>query len=53
MQVTKVLLQVDPDVENFGCIRYQQQFQPTNKAKQKFLPSALKYIQAAVPGGTL
>ena len=33
--------------------RYQQQFRRTNKAKQKFLSSAIVQNQAAVPGRTL
>jgi len=41
-QVTKVLLQVGQDVETSAANRYQQQFQPTNKAKQKFLSSSFK-----------
>jgi hypothetical protein len=39
-------------LKNSAVVRYQQQFQPMNKAEQKFISSSLKQIQAAVPGGT-
>jgi hypothetical protein len=40
MLTTQVLLQVGLDVVSSTVVRYQHQFQRTNKAKQKFLPSS-------------
>jgi hypothetical protein len=46
-------MQVWLDTENKLCAIISSSFDSSNKAKQKFLSSNSKQIQAAVPGRTL
>jgi hypothetical protein len=41
---TQVLLQVGLAMVSSAVVRYQQQFQPTSEAKQKFLSSTFKSL---------